>query len=108
MKKPATVGSPPAKPLMIYDGDCGFCGRWIQRWKRTTADRVEYLPFQDPSIAARFPELPREAFERSVHLVEPDAWEAGIALRELRDEYGYIASEWLAAGQCVVLLEKLH
>ena len=57
---------------MIYDGDCGFCGRWIQRWKRTTADRVEYLPFQDPSIAARFPELPREAFERSVHLVEPD------------------------------------
>ena len=46
--------------------------------------------------------------EASLHLVEPDAWEAGIALRELRDEYGYIASEWLAAGQCVVLLEKLH
>ncbi|HET6350391.1 MAG TPA: DCC1-like thiol-disulfide oxidoreductase family protein, partial [Candidatus Krumholzibacteria bacterium] len=57
-------------PLMIFDGDCGFCRRWIARWKAFTGDRVEYEPFQ--SAADRFPEIPREQFARAVHLVEPD------------------------------------
>src|ERR1051326_2124910 len=66
------VASPPAKPLMIFDGDCNFCAFWICRWQGATGERVEYLPFQDPSIAARFPELPRDEFERAVQLLEPD------------------------------------
>ena len=31
-----------------------------------------YLPFQDESVAARFPEIPREDFEQAVHLILPD------------------------------------
>jgi lipase maturation factor 1 len=57
---------------MIYDGDCNFCSLWIHRWRQTTGDCLDYLPFQDPSVATRFPEVPRGQFETAVQLVEPD------------------------------------
>jgi predicted DCC family thiol-disulfide oxidoreductase YuxK len=57
---------------MIYDGDCNFCSLWVHRWQYTTGDHLDYLPFQDPSVAARFPELPRAQFETAVQLVEAD------------------------------------
>ncbi len=57
------------KPLLIYDGDCGFCRRWIARWQSITGDRVEYAPYQE--VASEFPEIPQEQFEASVQLIEP-------------------------------------
>lgn len=57
---------------MIYDGDCCFCTLWIHRWQCATGDLVDYLPSQDPQIAQRFPEIPREAFDTSVQFVETD------------------------------------
>jgi predicted DCC family thiol-disulfide oxidoreductase YuxK len=57
---------------MVYDGDCNFCSLWIRRWQQTTGDLLDYLPLQDPSVAARFPEVPRSQFETAVQLVEPD------------------------------------
>ena len=72
MKCDLHVAAPPPKPLMIFDGDCNFCTLWIKRWQQATGDAVEYLPFQNPRLAAQFPELPRERFETAVHLVKPD------------------------------------
>jgi len=63
MQKRATL------PLLIYDGDCGFCRFWIERWKRLTRERVEYAPYQ--TVAGHFPEIPLENFEKSIHLVLP-------------------------------------
>jgi predicted DCC family thiol-disulfide oxidoreductase YuxK len=62
----------PRKPVMVFDGDCGFCRRWIARWQEATGERVEYLPFQDPQMAARFPELPRERCEQSAQWIDTD------------------------------------
>jgi predicted DCC family thiol-disulfide oxidoreductase YuxK len=62
----------PAKPLMIYDGDCNFCTLWIHRWRQTTRDLVDYLPFQNEGLAAYFSNPPREAFASAVHLLETD------------------------------------
>ena len=59
-----------ARPVMVFDGDCGFCRRWIARWQHATGDRIEYAAFQDD--ASRFPGVPREQFAQAVHLVEPD------------------------------------
>src|SRR5689334_423224 len=73
------VASPPAKPLMIFDGDCRFCSLWIRRWQRLTEEQVDYLPFQDPRISVWFPELPREQFAAAVQLVEPDGKVCGGA-----------------------------
>jgi lipase maturation factor 1 len=65
------VASPPDKPVLIYDGDCNFCKLWIKRWRQTTRDRVEYVPFQDAAVAKRFPEISRARFEQAVHLILP-------------------------------------
>ena len=70
MKSAVRVASPPAKPLVIYDGDCTFCCFWIRRWQRATGEQVDYLPFQDPTLPERFPGLPRQQLEHAVHLVE--------------------------------------
>ena len=61
------VRDAPPKPLLIFDGNCHFCRRWIERWRELTAGAVEYAPSQE--VAERFPEIPREAFEqrRPVH-----------------------------------------
>src|SRR5437868_1381149 len=58
------------RPLLVYDGDCGFCGRWIERWRSRTGDRVRYLPFARAGLATRRL-IPRAAAKRSVQLVEP-------------------------------------
>jgi predicted DCC family thiol-disulfide oxidoreductase YuxK len=70
MKLDRHVALPPPKPLMIFDGDCEFCARWVHRWRKATGDGVEYLPFQNPRVAKQFPELAREELATSVHLVE--------------------------------------
>lgn len=66
------VAAPPERPLMVFDGTCGFCRRWIRRWQQTTGAAVDYLPSQDERIAADFPEIPHEHFAAAVQLIEPD------------------------------------
>src|SRR3954447_7225331 len=64
------VANPPPKPLMLFDGDCHFCRRWIERWREATGDRVDYASSQE--AGAQFPEIPPSAFERAVQFIEPD------------------------------------
>jgi predicted DCC family thiol-disulfide oxidoreductase YuxK/uncharacterized membrane protein YphA (DoxX/SURF4 family) len=66
------VASPPSKPLLVYDGACHFCCRWVARWRNATGDAVTYIPFQDESVPAKFPEIPRADLEQAVHLILPD------------------------------------
>src|SRR5437763_10792927 len=63
------VSNPPPKPLMIWDGDCHFCRRWIERWREQTGERVEYEPSQE--AAARFPEIAPAEFPKAVILISP-------------------------------------
>lgn len=58
------------KPLLIYDGDCGFCKLWIARWKQLTADKVDYAPYQES--ASQFPQIPEDDFRKSVQFVDVD------------------------------------
>lgn len=64
-------------PLLVYDGECDFCRFWIDRWRPLTGDRVEYAPFQE--VAGRFPEIPRERFEKAVQLILPGGQVCGGA-----------------------------
>jgi predicted DCC family thiol-disulfide oxidoreductase YuxK len=62
--------APLDRPLLIFDGDCSFCRRWIERWKHLTGGQIDYEPYQ--SAAQRLPQVPRAEFGKSVYLVEPD------------------------------------
>lgn len=45
---------PPCKPILYWDGECGFCRRWVERWHSTTGDAVEYRTLQGapPEVVA--------------------------------------------------------
>jgi predicted DCC family thiol-disulfide oxidoreductase YuxK len=74
---PTETAAAGPRPLLIYDGDCGFCGYWARYWQKLTGDRVDYRPYQD--VAARFPEIPVADFQRAVQYVAPDGHRASAA-----------------------------
>lgn len=56
------------KPLLIYDGDCGFCIKWIEYWKSITKDAVDYAPYQE--VHEEYPHIPVEKFRHSVQFID--------------------------------------
>src|SRR5579862_2357057 len=69
-ERPATERSPGRRPLLLFDGDCGFCRFWVSRWQAMTRGRVGFAPAQQE--ASRFPQITHDAWKRSVQLVTPD------------------------------------
>jgi predicted DCC family thiol-disulfide oxidoreductase YuxK len=59
-----------ALPLLIWDGDCGFCRRSVEHLRARSGDRLAFEPYQ--TARPRFPDIPVSAFAEAVHLVEPD------------------------------------
>jgi predicted DCC family thiol-disulfide oxidoreductase YuxK len=55
-------------PLVLYDGNCGFCRIWIQYWGQLTGNQLDYAPAQE--AGGKFP-IPPENFGQSVQLVMP-------------------------------------
>ena len=88
------VTDPPPKPLMIWDGECHFCRRWIERWREITAGEVDYATYQE--AANRFPEIPLEQFQRAVAFIEPGG-KAFFAAEAVYRSLRYRSSrKWLA------------
>ena len=88
------VSNPPAKPLLIWDGDCDFCRFWIERWREMTAGKVDYITYQE--VGERFADIPRNEFTRSLVLIQPDGT-AFFAAEAVYRSLGYRRSrEWLA------------
>ena len=80
---------------MIYDGDCNFCSLWVRRWQHATGDHLDYLPFQDPRVAARFPDVPRGQCETAVQLIETDGRVYGGAEAVFRTLAHHPRAGWL-------------
>jgi predicted DCC family thiol-disulfide oxidoreductase YuxK len=74
-----TPEAPPAsvRPLLIYDGDCGFCGYWARYWQKLTGDSVEYRPYQQ--VLAQHPTISESEFQRAVQFIAPDGRRASGA-----------------------------
>jgi predicted DCC family thiol-disulfide oxidoreductase YuxK len=66
-----------ALPLLVYDGDCGFCGYSVRYWKKLTGDRVDYRPYQE--VAAQYPAIPIADFQRAVQFITPDGHRSSAA-----------------------------
>jgi predicted DCC family thiol-disulfide oxidoreductase YuxK len=65
------------RPLLVYDGDCGFCTYWANYWQKLTGDRVEYRPYQE--VAVRYPAISQAEFQRAVQFVALDGHVASAA-----------------------------
>ena len=68
--------------MLVYDGDCGFCRRWIARWRSVTADRVAYAPYQE--VAERYPHIPRSEFAKAAQFIDANGHVSGGAEGVLR------------------------
>jgi predicted DCC family thiol-disulfide oxidoreductase YuxK len=66
-----------ARPLLVYDGDCGFCGYWARYWQALTGDRVSYRPYQD--VETQYPAIARSEFQRAVQYLPPQGGRASAA-----------------------------
>ena len=64
------MSSEEKRPLIIYDGDCDYCGLWISRWRKRLGDKLDFAPFQD--VWEQYPHIPRDNFSGAVHLIMPD------------------------------------
>src|ERR1041385_7183230 len=64
------IGKTLNKPLLVFDGDCHFCRRWIARWAFLTEDKVDYVPYQN--VAHNYPAVPLKDFQTAVQLFFPD------------------------------------
>src|ERR1700729_448123 len=65
------------RPVLIYDGDCGFCGYWARYWEKLTRDRVEYRTYQE--VGTNYPAIPTSEFQRAVQFITPDGHRASAA-----------------------------
>jgi predicted DCC family thiol-disulfide oxidoreductase YuxK len=82
-------------PVMIFDGECEFCRKWIRRFEKMIHAQVDYIAYQD--LADRFPEIPRADFERAVHWVDSQGQVSSGAeavLRALALNPGYRWTFW--------------
>lgn len=43
----------PTPPFFLYDGECGFCQRWMRWLARRVRDRIEFIPSQSIEDLAR-------------------------------------------------------
>jgi hypothetical protein len=66
-----------SRPVLIYDGDCGFCGYWARYSEKLTRDRVEYRTYQE--VGTNYPTIPIGDFQRAVQFITPDGHRARAA-----------------------------
>lgn len=66
----STQYPPKGLPLMVYDGNCGFCKYWIVKWKKLTKDSIEYAPYQE--VSQQFKDISVDSFQSAVRLILPN------------------------------------
>lgn len=61
---------PSSKPLLVWDGRCGFCHYWIIRWKKITGSNIDYEPYR--KALTIFSDIPEKRFKEAVRLIDTD------------------------------------
>lgn len=67
---PQQVGHAPAQLHVLFDGDCGFCRFWIERWRTESREPTRFEPYQE--AASLYPEIPVAAFSEAVQAIDTD------------------------------------
>ncbi len=92
----------PGRPLVLYDGHCGFCRDWARRLARWDGPgRLRILPYQERHRIAGLPDLSDGALDQALHVILPDGT-VGIGAR------GILALlPWLRGGRPLSWLARL-
>lgn len=73
------------RPVLVYDGQCGFCLDWVGRLERWGLRGMDLLPSQRRKERTDLPLLSDEQVDREMVVVLPDlrVLGGGAALREV-------------------------
>ncbi|MDA9312893.1 DUF393 domain-containing protein [Vicingaceae bacterium] len=63
-----TTYLPGERPLMVFDGNCGFCKYWVIRWKKISGLEVDYKPYQ--KVAKNFKDISEQHFKEAVRYID--------------------------------------
>ena len=90
------------RPVLLYDGNCGFCIRWVDRirhWDRHR--RIQLVASQRRHEVPGLPDISEAALDRAMHLVLPDLTvvSGGSAVRAV--------VEYLPGGHGLALLLRV-
>jgi predicted DCC family thiol-disulfide oxidoreductase YuxK len=61
------------RPVLLYDGDCGFCLTWVRRlarWDRRHA--IDYVAARERGRVSGLPAITDDRLDRAMHLVTAD------------------------------------
>jgi predicted DCC family thiol-disulfide oxidoreductase YuxK len=62
-----------SRPVLLFDGQCGFCRQWVarlRRWDRRGA--IQTLPGAERTTLPDLPPISDESLDRAMQLVTPD------------------------------------
>ena len=62
-----TKHPPTNKPILVWDGACGFCKYWITRWEKISEGKIIFTPYQE--AATQFPDIPLKEFKKASRLI---------------------------------------
>ena len=61
------------KSILVYDGNCSFCCRWVARIaRRDRSDMFDFVARQTEGLTQRFPILVEDDFNTGMRLITPD------------------------------------
>ena len=63
---------------VVFDGDCGFCRRWIRRGKRLDwLKRIDWRPRLEPGLKEKFPGIDDAETKDRMVSIRPDGKKVG-------------------------------
>ena len=88
-----TTGIDTTQPLLVWDGDCGFCRFWLSKWQKWTWYRIPSAPYQ--SLDSQYPHINPDSFSKAVYLIFPDG-SFHFGVRAILESFGLVnRHRWL-------------
>ncbi|MDQ8181094.1 DCC1-like thiol-disulfide oxidoreductase family protein [Pelagicoccus sp. SDUM812005] len=83
------------RPLLVWDGDCGFCKRCVRTWRRWTKGAIDDCTYQSGGYPKTGPYRPD--FQKRIYLFEPNGYiysGAAAAFRSLQSARLRFLDRW--------------
>ena len=65
-----TAYPPTEKPMMVWDGECGFCKFWITHWQSKSNETITFKTYQE--VSGKYADIPLKEFKKASRLIETD------------------------------------
>ena len=58
------------KPLLVFDGECGFCRRLASKWQEKTGEQIDFVPYNEIGDKVRYISI--EEFKKEIKFIYPE------------------------------------